>query len=258
MRDIFLDNKYSRWYYAIIERRANADEYSEVHHIVPRSLGGSDGESNLVRVSARTHFVCHWLLTKMTVDEDRVSMLRAFWMMRAINSKQNRYINSRAYEALKSEYALVQSERMMGENNPMFGTIWSDEQKQAQADKVRGDNNGMKSDKARDTMRKIKKGVPRGEFSDEWRANLSASRTGEKNHRFGKSVKDSTRQLIKEKAKLRRYSDETNDKRRDASSGRKEITDGSIYKKVKLDDLQSWLDQGWIVKGKPRTKKQAA
>jgi hypothetical protein len=164
----------------------------------------------------------------MTSDADRVKMLRAFWMMRAINDKQNRYINSRAYEALKSEYALVQSESMKGENNPMYGNKWTEEQKQAQADKVRGDNNGMKSDKARDTMRKIKTGVSRAEFSDEWIENLRKAQTGDKNGMYGRSHKEESKKLQKEKAEQMAW-----------------VNDGSTSKRINKNDVQQYLDDGW-------------
>ncbi len=39
--------------------------YSESHHIIPRCLGGTDEAKNLVRLSAREHFIAHRLLTRM-------------------------------------------------------------------------------------------------------------------------------------------------------------------------------------------------
>ena len=67
MDDNFIDNKYTRWYYAIV---ANArcrivNGYTENHHIFPKSIGGDNSMDNLVLLTAREHFICHWLLTKM-------------------------------------------------------------------------------------------------------------------------------------------------------------------------------------------------
>lgn len=39
--------------------------YTESHHIVPRCLGGLDKPENLVRLTAREHFVAHRLLSKI-------------------------------------------------------------------------------------------------------------------------------------------------------------------------------------------------
>lgn len=40
--------------------------YSEVHHILPKSLGGDDSPENIVMLEGKDHFICHWLLYKMT------------------------------------------------------------------------------------------------------------------------------------------------------------------------------------------------
>jgi len=40
----FLDNKYTKWYFGIIESANNrllTEGYTERHHIMPKSLGGS-------------------------------------------------------------------------------------------------------------------------------------------------------------------------------------------------------------------------
>jgi hypothetical protein len=50
---------------------------TEKHHIVPRSLGGSNDESNIVRLTYREHFLAHLLLTKFTSGNDRYKMLHA-------------------------------------------------------------------------------------------------------------------------------------------------------------------------------------
>ena len=34
------------------------DGYGENHHIVPKSMGGSDDASNMIRLTAGDHYVC--------------------------------------------------------------------------------------------------------------------------------------------------------------------------------------------------------
>ena len=46
----------------------------ELHHIVPRALGGSNYKSNIVRLTYREHFLAHWLLTRFVVGEERRRM----------------------------------------------------------------------------------------------------------------------------------------------------------------------------------------
>jgi hypothetical protein len=115
-------NKYNKWYQAITDRAKNRNlgSYTEKHHIQPRSLGGTDESSNLVALTAREHFICHWLLVKITTGKDRHKMLNALRMMRAEKSGQERYntkITARVYESIKQEYAELQSKQFIGKGN---------------------------------------------------------------------------------------------------------------------------------------------
>jgi hypothetical protein len=102
-----LDNKYKRWYFSIVEKaqqRSNlTEEYFEKHHIVPKSLGGSNKKENIVRVTAKEHFVCHLLLTKFTEGESKRKMSYALWMMcNAATKKHQRYLpKSKTYDISK-------------------------------------------------------------------------------------------------------------------------------------------------------------
>jgi hypothetical protein len=80
-------NKYTKWYNQITDRARYRiiEGYTEKHHIKPRSLGGTDDADNLVELTAREHFICHWLLTKMTTGEDRAKMIYALNGMKRSN-----------------------------------------------------------------------------------------------------------------------------------------------------------------------------
>ena len=59
---------YRKVYDAIIERaraRERPDERMEVHHVVPRSLGGADDVENLVALTIREHYVAHRVLDRV-------------------------------------------------------------------------------------------------------------------------------------------------------------------------------------------------
>lgn len=66
-------NKYDVWYDSLINkaksqnRTKNSGDYFENHHILPKSLGGSNDVDNLVLLTAREHFLAHWMLTKKYV-----------------------------------------------------------------------------------------------------------------------------------------------------------------------------------------------
>lgn len=119
---------YTRIYNTIIERAKTRETfgYKERHHIIPRSLGGSDDKDNLVDLTAREHFLCHYLLTKMYEKEtvEYYKMLNAFIMMKCSNELQDRYINSHLYESKKIEFSEMQSEKQTGKGNSQYGKIW--------------------------------------------------------------------------------------------------------------------------------------
>jgi hypothetical protein len=110
---IFIDNKYTHWYNSIITSAATRNftdgRYLEKHHIIPKSLGGTNKKSNLVFLTAREHFICHRLLTKMTEGIYKRKMFYAQNMMLAKTSKQDRSfkISNRTYQKIKEEFALV-------------------------------------------------------------------------------------------------------------------------------------------------------
>ena len=95
--------------------------YTEEHHILPRSLGGTDEPANLVALTAREHFICHILLTKFTRGTDKSKMVRAAIMMKASNTLQDRYFNSQLYETVRIAYSDRRSIEQEGENNTFYG-----------------------------------------------------------------------------------------------------------------------------------------
>lgn len=99
--------KYARWYLMIIDRaekRTKPEGYSESHHKVPKSIGGSHRRNNLVSLTAREHLLSHYLLSKAMVDpEHTLKMKRALSMM-LIKSKKHigrDRLTCRRYEELR-------------------------------------------------------------------------------------------------------------------------------------------------------------
>ena len=58
---------YQKVYYDLIYKRKHteAEGYTESHHILPTSLGGTNEPYNLVILTAREHYLAHWLLWKI-------------------------------------------------------------------------------------------------------------------------------------------------------------------------------------------------
>ena len=127
---------YSKIYYNIINYRLqhplNEEQYGEKHHIQPKSLGGTDDKTNIVKLTAREHFICHALLAEMydLYTMKWYKMNHAFMMMKASSSKHMRYMNSRLYEKKKMDFQKVQSFNQRGDKNSQYGKPRSEETKQ--------------------------------------------------------------------------------------------------------------------------------
>ena len=127
--------------------------YTENHHIVPKSMGGSKELSNMIKLSAREHFIAHWMLWKAYQNKE---MTFAFWSMK-MNPKGKRSfkLTSKTYSILKEQHSKLQSERNKIDN-PMF--------KQTAKDKLRKLKTGIKASKQTKLKMSIKrKGIKKSE-----------------------------------------------------------------------------------------------
>ena len=167
---MYLNNKYTRWYMTLMNSRKQLDRKRkdgncyESHHIVPKSLGGSNHKSNLILLTPREHFISHCLLIRMTVNSQKRSMTYALIRFLGKNIKEDRYkINSRIYQNIVETNRIFTS----GENNPMFNKpchfAMTEEQKH------------------------------------KWKTNISKGITGEKNPFYGKTHNEQTRNIISQK-----------------------------------------------------------
>jgi hypothetical protein len=108
---------YLNLYHTIINRRKATpcrDQYTEKHHIIPRSLGGSDDADNLVNLTAREHFIAHRLLCE--IYPQNVKLKHALWLMNEGITLNNYSPSSRTYQRLKEERS-----RLMSGSNSLIG-----------------------------------------------------------------------------------------------------------------------------------------
>lgn len=103
---------YQRIYDSIIRRGQNRilEGYSERHHIIPRCIGGTDEDTNLVSLTPEEHYICHLLLVK--IYPNNIKLVKAAMFMLSSNNRQQR--SNKAYGWLKRQY----SDYMRGPNNP--------------------------------------------------------------------------------------------------------------------------------------------
>ena len=249
-----ITNKYSKLYYKITSnaKQRIIEGYTELHHIIPQSMGGSNDKENLVELTAREHFICHWLLVKMTEGDDRSKMLYALKGMKAENKHQQRYhtkITARVYETYRIEHSINHSKVMKAKNlvpwnkggveitdehrenlqnaarNRKIDPIKQAEGQQKRIAKVTGRKD---SDEAKLKKSIALKGKLKGPMSEEQKIKISENSKGiKKKEGHGSNV-----------AK--------------ANIGCISINKDNTEKKVKKDTLQIYLDDGWQLGGKKR------
>jgi hypothetical protein len=253
---MFTNKFYSKVYFSTIEKAVQRGwkkaRGRERHHIIPQSLGGNNNKSNIVYLSCREHFLCHWLLVKMTEGEYYHKMVYALMGMRAENEHQERYqttFTARVYEKYRIEHAEYHSKLMKSKNLVPWnkgGVEITDEHrenlrnaartrnidpiKQAEGQRKRVEKMLGRKQSAETGIKKslALKGKPKGPMSEEEKIKRSVKQKGvAKVKTHGANVAN-------------------------AVLGNISINKDNTEKKVKKDTLQSYLDDGWQLGGKKR------
>ena len=170
--------------------------YYENHHILPKCLGGTNNQDNLVLLTPEEHFLAHQLLVKIYPYEYKLllALLRMSgkgnryrscnnklygWIKRRINeqrvvSKETRLRMSLSAKSQSAEKKAAISVKLKGRISPNKGNKYTDEQK-AQMSKSNkgkpGANLGKTfSEETKRKMSEAKKGIPK---SEEHKRNMS-------------------------------------------------------------------------------------
>ena len=125
------------------ERNTDEDEYYEIHHIIPKCMGGTNDKTNLTHLTYREHFLCHWLLHRiypshkklqyafhvMTLDKygHRVSSYTP--SSRQLEETKLAYISARTGSKHSKETRQKISEATRGRVGPNKGKLASSESK---------------------------------------------------------------------------------------------------------------------------------
>lgn len=120
---------YRRIYFSLIRKRKNTllnGCYFERHHIIPKSLGGSDDKKNIVHLLAREHYIAHLLLARMFSNKIKNAKMKLAVAIMLLNGKNQEryYINSRRFEKIRILISEGNSLLQDGINNSQFGTMW--------------------------------------------------------------------------------------------------------------------------------------
>lgn len=236
--------------------------YCECHHILPRSLGGSDNKTNLVNLTAREHYIAHRLLEKITKEKfgndsiEHRKMLHAIWRMMH-DLKHKTIIKSREYEFLRTEYSRCLSIQMSGSGNPMYGKSIKDymspEKFKLHCEKISKSNTGKIV--SIETRQKISKSNKGKIVSKECREKISKTLTGYKRpknicEKISKSLKGFKRppRTLEHRQKLGKALKGKCAGEKNGCFGRKwmhhPITQDKVY--AKKDEIQHYLELGYI------------
>jgi len=193
---MFIDNKYTRWYFKIINnaKMRTITGYVENHHIIPRSLGGLDTSNNLVKLSPREHFVCHLLLPKMTTGYEQKLMQFAVDKFIQISPFQDRKFTSWEYKKIRENISSArtgrkhseETKRKMSEN--MKGRIpWN-----------KGKTGFTHSEESNKKRSLALKGKP---ITEEHKNKISLGKIGKSSGMKGKFHSDETKRKMSENMK---------------------------------------------------------
>jgi hypothetical protein len=130
---------YSRIYESLIldaKNNPKQDPYKETHHIVPLCMGGLDDKLNLVELTARQHYLAHWLLYKMYRTTELVHAWHS--MSRIGTGQESRNVNSHLFQYCKKERSRLLSEQYSGQGNNFFGKHHSEKTKKLLSEKHKG------------------------------------------------------------------------------------------------------------------------
>lgn len=209
--DIFLCNRYTHWYYALITRaiarhrkKTKTGPYYENHHIVPKALGGTYDKANMVLLTPKEHFIAHRLLTRMTSGIARSKMLRA---LGAVASMKQEHYSSVQFAIAREAAAQAQRERFTPEYRAELSAKLkgrkkpprSPEHSAAISRALSGSKRGSPSAETRASISiALRKRQPSEEERQKLSKKMSETMRGRTPHNKGKKVSESDRRRMRE------------------------------------------------------------
>lgn len=179
---------YQSIYGKLVEKaqaRTETIGYTEKHHIIPRTLGGSDEISNIVVFTAREHFIAHLLLAKIHGGP--------MWHPAHMMSNMKRYTN-RKYEKVREEHAKQVSARHSGK-------VVSEETKRKMSESRKGHSWNKGIPKTEEHKQKYKESrLASGGWicPESKKEQQRITMKGSGNHMWGKTHDDDARRIISE------------------------------------------------------------
>lgn len=188
--------------------------YYELHHIIPKCIGGDNYKENKVLLTAKEHYMCHKLLC--IIYEGNKKLIIAFQSMINTHKKRRKLkLTSREYADIR----ILHSNSVKGQNNPNYNKKASLETKKKQRDKKIGKKQSPEHIKSRTSkqigrkrsidaiIKTAKKNTGRKMTEQQNERNRLVNKirlSNKENHpMYNKKHKDSSKKIMSEKALLR-------------------------------------------------------
>ena len=110
----------------------------EKHHIVPKSMGGTDAKSNLAILTPREHALAHLLLVRFLTGKEKAKMVFALKSMIGFRNKNRNQLTTRQYETLRQTYQILSSKPEYSSwRSEITKSQWTPERRAAVAEKTK-------------------------------------------------------------------------------------------------------------------------
>ncbi len=174
--------------------RALTPGYTERHHIKPRSMGGGDSSENIVLLTAREHYLVHWLLYKIHRNQE---MAFAWHRMTHQRGKMRRY-TSHSFSYAKQARARAMSALFLGKKlSPETKTKLSAAKSgRSYAEMGRGSSPLLGRELTADHKAKVGASSRGRKHSDATKRALSKHKQGALNPQYGKALSQATKEKI--------------------------------------------------------------
>ena len=113
------------------------ENFQERHHIIPKCMGGSNDEQNLIYLYPQEHYYAHKLLAEENKEIN--SLQYAWWCMCSTNGEPSReaFITPEEYAEARKRVSELVSKNRRGINNPNYGKKFTeDHRKKIGASKI--------------------------------------------------------------------------------------------------------------------------